>query len=90
MIDHVAAFFRKDQEELRFRAYLTDAIKALTENTTHYIIPGIQDAISYGAYMPERWIDGVKTWEKEDTRTGDEVAEDVIRRAGLTLKGGNE
>lgn len=89
MIDHVAAFFRREQEDLRFRAYLTDAIKAVTENTSHYFVPGAGDVITYGAIMPHRWIDGTKKQET-DTRTGDEIAADVIRRAGLTLKGGNK
>lgn len=83
MIDHVAAFFRKEQEEKRYRAYVTDALKALTENTTNRLIPGVGE-VSYGAYMPTRWLKEAQ--EPEDTRTGDEIAEEIIRRAGLKLK----
>ena len=83
MIDHVASFFRKQQEEKRYRAYVTDALKALTENTTHRLIPGVGE-VSYGSYMPTRWLKEAQ--EPEDTRTGDEIAEEIIRRAGLKLK----
>lgn len=84
VIDHVASFFRREQEEKRYRAYVTDALKALTENTTHRLIPGVGE-VSYGSYMPERWLK--ESQKPEDNRTGDEIAEEVIRRAGLKLTG---
>lgn len=83
VIDHVASFFRREQEEKRYRAYVTDALKALTENTTHRLIPGIGE-VSYGSYMPTRWLK--ETQAPEDKRSGDEIAEEIIRRAGLKLK----
>lgn len=86
MIDHVASFFRREQEKKRYRAYVTDALKALTENTTHRLIPGVGE-VSYGSYMPTRWLEEAQ--EHEDKRSGDEIAADIIQRAGLTLKGGD-
>lgn len=56
----------------------------MTENTMRRLIPGV-GAVDYGTYMPKRWY---IQEEAQDERTGDEIAEDVIRRAGLTLKGG--
>lgn len=88
MIEHVTAFFRRSQEKLRYQAYITDALKALTENTTHRLIPGV-GAVDYGAYMPLRWYGNEQT-EPEREKTGDEIAEEIILKAGLTLKGGNE
>ena len=84
VIDHVASFFRREQEEKRYRAYVTDALKALTENTTHRLIPGMGE-VSYGSYMPVRWLQEAQ--KPEDTRSGDEIAEEIIRRAGLKLTG---
>ena len=52
------------------------------------LIPGV-GAVKYGAYMPMRWY-GNEQPELKDERTGDEIAEEIILKAGLTLKGGNE
>lgn len=38
-------------------------------------------------YLSARWLDMVRR-KPEDTRTGDEIAADVIKRAGLKQKGG--
>lgn len=86
VLEHVASYFRREQEEIRYRAYVTDSLKALTENTTHRLIPGIGE-VSYGSYMPKRWYN--KEDHVEDKRTGDEIAEDIIRRAGLKITGEN-
>lgn len=88
VIEHVAASFRKEQEEIRYKAYITDALKALTENTTHRMIPGV-GVVDYGSYMQNRWYKAAQE-EQKDTRTGDEIALDIISRAGLTLKGGEK
>lgn len=66
---------------------MTDALRILTENSTHYLIPGVGN-VDYGLYIKERWIKPTK--RQEDTRTGDEIAADVINRAGLRVAGGGE
>lgn len=38
-----------------------------------------------GPYMKARYYD-IITPKKEDTRTGDEIVEDIIKRAGLVVK----
>ena len=43
----------------------------LTENTARF---------AGGRYQPQRWIDAARP---RDARTGDEIALDLIRRAGL-------
>ena len=48
----------------------------LTENTAKY---------AGGNYFKSRWL---KDRVEEDTRTGDEIAMDIITRAGLRAKGG--
>ena len=84
VIEHVVASFRKNQEELRYKVYVTDALKTLTENTMRRLIPGV-GTVEYGAYMQNRWY---AKEEPQDERSGDEIAEEIIRKAGLTLKGG--
>lgn len=60
-------------QERRYRAYVTDALMALTENTAR---------LAGGSRMSRRWADGFKP---EDDRTGDEIAAEFMARAGLTL-----
>ena len=75
-------------EELRYRQYVTEALRLLTENTTHFVVPGYGE-VSYGNYIQRPWFDVAaksRSSRKEDNRTGDEVAAEVIRRIGLKLK----
>lgn len=58
-----------------YRVYVTDALKLLVENTARY---------SGGNHMTQRWIDSI-TPKKQDTRTGAEIAADVIKKAGLKV-----
>ena len=71
--------FIEEQEEKRYRAYLTDVLMLVSKNTARFV--------EGGEYLTDRWVEGSKP---VDTRTGDEIAADVIKRAGLTLKGGEE
>lgn len=67
--------------------YLTDAIKALTENTSTHIIPGAGGPVEYGTRMGERWYSPAgKNEPEEKPETADEIALGVIQRAGLTAK----
>ena len=56
--------------------YVTDCLKMISENTAN---------ISFGQYMKSRCYDIIHP-EKVDTRTGDEIVEDIIKRAGLVVK----
>ena len=66
---------------------MTDAIKALTENTSSHIVPGV-GPVEYGTRMGERWYDpaGKNREPEEKPQTADEIALGVISRAGLTAK----
>ena len=65
---------RSEAEARLFKAYVTDALMLITENTARY---------AGGRYQTRRWIDAA---HPRDTRTGDEIAAEVIRRAGLTFE----
>ena len=55
--------------------YVTDALKLLGENSARY---------AGGSHMTQRWV-GVITPKKQDTRTGAEIAADVIKKTGLKV-----
>ena len=74
MIEHVISEFRHDADEKRYRAYVTDALMALTDSASRMF---------GGKHMTKRWADKYKP---KDTRTADEIVMDVIQNAGLTLK----
>ena len=58
-----------------YRVYMTDALKITVENTAKF---------AGGSYIKARYIDIIEP-KKVDTRTGDEIVEDIIQRAGLVV-----
>ena len=77
MVDHCVSAFRKKQEENLFKSYTADALRAIAHNTA--AIP------KEGRVIPKRFSE-LAGWVEEDTRTGDEIAADIIKRAGLRFK----
>lgn len=65
----------QEAEERRYRAYVTDALMVLTENSAKY---------AQGQYLTRRWAEGLLP---QDDKSGDEIAAEFIRRAGLRFKG---
>lgn len=63
-------------KDTAYRVYVTDSLKLIAENTANF---------SKGQYMKARYYD-IITPKKQDTRTGDEIVEDIIKRAGLVVK----
>ena len=61
-------------EETRYRAYLTDALMAIAQNTCNF---------AGGSTMSGRWYQDEKS---KDDRDGDEIAQDIINRLGLTYR----
>lgn len=77
MLDHVLASVKREWEEKHYRSYMADALWAISENVAR---------IAGGHYVSKRWDELINP-TTPDERSGDEIAADVIRRAGLTLKG---
>lgn len=75
-MQHCMAYIESVYDERRYRAYITDALMALTENTARY---------AGGRIMGKRWRD---VYKPIDTRSGDEIAAAVIMGAGLRVKDG--
>ena len=59
-----------------YRIYVTDALRVVAENTARF---------ASGNYIKARYADMIEP-KKQDTRTGDEIVADIIKRAGLVVK----
>ena len=75
VIEHVISCFMHEIEERRYRAYITDALMILTENTTKF---------AGGRHLTKRWAD---KFIPVETRTAEEIAADIIQNAGLVVQG---
>lgn len=59
-----------------YQAYVTDALKAIASNTAYH---------GGGEMLTYRFSDCIRPPRLQDQRTGDEIAADVIKRAGLEV-----
>lgn len=55
--------------------YVTDALRIVTENTAKF---------ASGGYLKHRYIDLIDP-QPQDSRSGDEIAQEVIKTAGLVV-----
>ncbi len=76
MIEHCLSVLLQEQEEKSYREYITDALMSIGKNTAKF---------NGGEYIENRWID---QFIEPDMRTGDEIAMDIIKGAGIKFKGG--
>ena len=75
VIEHCIAVYSEYSREEAFRVYMTDAVMCLGESIAN----------AYGGqYMQMRYAD-LFDKEAEDERTADEIAMDIIERAGLEI-----
>lgn len=77
IMEHCVAAFRKEKRKEAFEIYLTDAVKCIGDTLAN---------IHGGSHMRSRFAE---FFEEKDKRTGNEIAADVIKRAGLKI-GGDE
>lgn len=88
VIEHCVSMLKEESQEKLFRAYVTDALMVISENTTHYV--GASDMFDYGRSLNSRWLDLAEPDKKdqkkepeklkEDTRTAEEFAKDIWNR----------
>lgn len=67
---------RRAAEEDAFRAYMAECARLLTENTMR--------AVGYGSYIQVKYHELIRP-QKLDTRSGEEIAADVLKRAGIEV-----
>lgn len=66
---------KRDLRETQCKVYITDALKAIAENTAR-IVGGSAPTQRYAEMLDK----------KRDNRTGEQIAADIITRAGLVVK----
>lgn len=72
---YAAARFNQHQRDLAYRIYVTDCLRMATENTAR---------MSQGSYTAARFYDIINP-KPVDNRTGEEIASDIIKRAGIEV-----
>lgn len=80
VIEHCVSEYLKRREDKLYKVYVTDALKAIAENTTHYL--GATEMMDYGSSLTMRWIDVLEPKEevKEDNRPCTEIVHDIWER----------
>ena len=72
---YAVARYKTYQREVAYRIYVTDCLRMMTENTARF---------AKGNYIKKRYADFLKN-PVQDNRTGEEIAADVIKKAGLVV-----
>lgn len=79
MIEHCISSLKLNNELKTYRIYVTDALMAIADNTTHLV--GVEGVVDYGRTIQKRWYDIItatpKKEEQEDNRTAEEIAADI-------------
>jgi hypothetical protein len=80
VIEHCIFTLKSLREEKLYRVYVTDALMAIADNTTHLV--GTQGVVDYGKTIKERWIDILNPPPEipEDNRPSEEIASDIWKR----------
>ena len=72
---YAIARFNQHQRDLAYRIYVTDCLRIISENTAK---------MGGGAYITAKFADIINP-KPVDDRTGEEIAADIIKRAGIEV-----
>lgn len=72
---YAAARFNQHQRDFAYRIYVTDCLRIISENTAK---------IGGGSYITAKFEDIINP-KPVDNRTGEEIAADIIKRAGIEV-----
>jgi hypothetical protein len=72
---YATARFNQHQRDLAYRIYVADCLRMATENTAK---------MSQGSYTAARFYDIINP-KPVDNRSGNEIAADIIKRAGIEV-----
>lgn len=78
-MNYCAARVTKSEREKSRDIYITDAMRLIGENVARRV---------GGEYLSKRWADLTTVKKKNDGRSGEEIAADVITRCGLVVNEG--
>lgn len=76
IIDHCVTEYNNAQRQEAYEIYVSESLRAIAENTAALA--------GGGRYMKAGFMDIIKP-KKQDKRTGEEIAADVIKKAGLKV-----
>ena len=72
---YAMARYQSQQRDLAYRIYVTDCLRIISENTAK---------IGGGSYITAKFEDIINP-KPVDNRTGEEIAADIINRAGIEV-----
>ena len=72
---YAMARYKSQQRDLAYRIYVTDCLRIISENTAK---------IGNGSYITAKFPDIINP-KPVDKRTGEEIAADIIKRAGIEV-----
>ena len=81
VIEHCTSVYLKRREDRLYKVYITDVLKAIAENTTHY--QGAEEMFDYGSSISMRWIDVIEPQEEvkeTDDRSCTDIVDDIWER----------
>ncbi len=85
VIDYCVSALKKKREDFLYRVYITDALKAIADNTAQYV--GASGLVKAGTILNKRYAEIViendnkaKRLEKEEVKTSEEVIETIKRK----------
>lgn len=73
--DFCISLFQKEQEDKAVKFYYAECLRIITENTAKMVD---------GSYMKVKFTDIINP-KPVDKRTGEEIAADIIKRAGIEV-----
>ena len=73
--DFCISLFQKEQEDKAVKFYYAECLRIITENTAK---------MCGGSYMKAKFTDIINP-KPVDKRTGEEIAADIIKRAGIEV-----
>ena len=72
---YAMARYQSQKRDLAYRIYVCDCLRMISENTANQVC---------GAYMTSKFSDIINP-KPVDNRTGEEIAADIIKRAGIEV-----
>ena len=72
---YAMARYKSQQRDLAYRIYVTDCLRIISENTAKLVC---------GSYITAKFADIINPTPVDD-RTGEEIAADIINRAGIEV-----
>ncbi len=73
---YAIARYQSQQRDLAYRIYVTDCLRIISENTAKMV--------RGGSYITANFSDIINP-KPADNRTGEEIAADIIKRAGIEV-----